>query len=81
MSRDEGTTWIKIRNITNKSLRNHSYVRRPVNAHKDFYSFRADGDADKFSESHLWFSNKSGRKVFELPYKMESNFQKPERIK
>lgn len=80
-SRNEGISWEKICSVTSESVRNHSYVRRPVNAHKNFYSFWADGDADKFSESHLWFSNKKGNKVYELPYKMTSGFQRPERIK
>jgi len=52
-----------------------------VNAQKDFYSFWADGDADKFSESHLFFSNKKGNKVWELPYNMTEDIIKPVRIK
>lgn len=81
ISNDEGKTWEKSRNLTNESLCNHSYVRRPVNAHKDFYAFWADGDADKFSESHLWFSNKNGKKVYILPYEMNNDFEKPIRTK
>jgi hypothetical protein len=77
ISRDEGESWQKIRNLTEKSICNNSYVRRPVNAHKDFYSFWADGNADDFSESHLYFSNKKGNIVWELPYDMKSNFEKP----
>jgi hypothetical protein len=77
ISNDEGETWEKLRNLTNESLCNHSYVRRPVNAHKDFYAFWADGDADKFSESHLWFSNKNGKKVYILPYEMSNEFKTP----
>ncbi len=76
-STDEGMTWKKSRNITDKSIRNNSYVRRPLNAHDDFYAFWADGDADKFSESHLYFTNKQGNKVWELPYIMKSDFEKP----
>jgi hypothetical protein len=81
ISKDEGTTWEKIRNLTQKSVRNNSYIRRPLNANEDFYSFWADGDADKFSESHLFFSNKAGDKVWQLPYDMEENFVKPVRKK
>ena len=77
ISKDEGMTWEKIRNLTEKSVRNNSYVRRPLNANEDFYSFWADGDADKFSESHLFFSNKAGDKVWQLPYDMEESFVKP----
>ena len=81
ISKDEGTTWEKIRNLTQKSVRNNSYVRRPLDANEDFYSFWADGDADKFSESHLFFSNKAGDKVWQLPYDMEESFVKPVRKK
>ncbi len=77
ISRDEGVSWERIRSLTEKSIRNHSYVRRPVNAGKDFYSFWADGDADKFSESHLYFSDKKGNKVLELPYIMVNESEKP----
>jgi hypothetical protein len=48
-------------------------VRRPVNAHKDFYAYWADGDADNLSESHLYFSNKKGTKTRELPYNMSED--------
>lgn len=81
ISRNEGETWQKLHNLTEKSIRNNSYVRRPVNANKDFYSFWADGDADKFSESHLYFSNKKGDKIWELPYNMIDEIEKPVRIK
>jgi hypothetical protein len=76
-SKDEGLTWKKSRNITDKSIRNNSYVRRPLNAHEDFYAFWADGDADKFSESHLYFTNKQGDTVWELPYNMKGDFEIP----
>ena len=70
VSRDEGETWKKIRSLTAGSIRNNSYVRRPLNANRDFYAYWADGDADKLSESHLYFSNRKGNKVWELPYDM-----------
>ena len=77
ISRDEGVTWEKTIDLTRNSARNHSYVRRPLNANDEFYSFWADGDAGKLSESHLYFSNKKGDKVWELPYNMEKEFVKP----
>lgn len=80
-SRDEGKNWTKIRNITSNSPRNHSYARRPLNAHKDFYAYWADGNADTFSESKLYFTNKKGDKVWQLPYQMKDDFEKPVRIK
>lgn len=80
-SRDKGITWKKIRNITYNSTFNHSYARRPLNAHDDFYAFWADGDADKISASSLYFTNKNGNKVWKLPYTMNEEFMKPERMK
>ena len=76
-SRNDGKTWIKKNNLTVNSERNHSYARRPLNAHPDFYSLWADGNADSLSISKLYFCNKAGDKVWELPYEMEGDFQKP----
>jgi hypothetical protein len=78
---DEGKSWEKVRNITQNSVRNHSYARRPLNAHPDFYAFWADGNADQFSESKLYFCNRKGDKVRVLPYDMKGEFAKPERVK
>ena len=75
-SNDEGKTWERTRLLTRKSSRNHSYARRPQNAHEEFYSFWADGNADIFSESILYFSNKKGQ-VWMLPYNMKNDFEKP----
>lgn len=72
ISKDEGKNWTKVRDITHDSPRNHAYVRRPVNAHPDFYGFWADGNPDEMSESRLYFTNKSGGEVWCLPYDMES---------
>lgn len=80
-SSDEGLTWKKIRNVTSNSRLNHSYARRPLNANDEFYAFWADGDADKLSESHLYFSNKAGDQVWMLPYDMKEEMVKPERVK
>ena len=81
ISKDEGVTWGKIRNLTSNSTRNNSYARRPLNANEDFYSFWADGNADKLSESRLYFSDKNGEKVWQLPYEMNKDFEKPQIIK
>ena len=77
-STDLGDTWEKERDVTRNSERNHSYVRRPVNAHDDFYAFWADGDADELSPSYLYFTNKAGAQVWRLPYDMEDDFARPE---
>jgi hypothetical protein len=77
VSLDRGKSWNRKSLLTEKSNRNHSYARRPVNAHDDFYSFWADGDADKFSASNLYFCNKKGDKVWILPYNMKQDFETP----
>jgi hypothetical protein len=81
VSKDNGQSWKKQRNITQNSFRNHSYARRPVNAHPGFYAFWADGNADKFSESQLYFTNKKGNKVWTLPYNMNQDYEKPKKLK
>jgi len=48
------------------------YVRRPVNAHDDFYAYWADGNGREPSDCTLYFADKYGEKVFSLPRKMES---------
>jgi hypothetical protein len=80
-SKDDGKNWEKTKKITEKSLYNHAYARRPLNAHKDFYACWADGDADNFSESRLYFTDRKGNKVWMLPYNMENDFAKPICIK
>lgn len=80
-SRDRGRTWKKVRQLTRGSLRNHTYVRRPVNAHPDFYAFWADGDTEKPSESHLYFTNQKGDHVWRLPPFMRENFARPEVVR
>ena len=80
-SKDEGKTWNFIREITHDSQRNHSYARRPLNAHPEFYAFWADGNPDKFSESRLYFSNHNGTRVYMLPVRMHEDFEKPVLIK
>lgn len=76
-SKDKGATWTKQRAVTANSPRNHSYVRRPRNAHPDFYAYWADGHANEFSESHLYFTNRDGSKVWHLPYNMTEDYATP----
>ena len=76
-SNNQGATWAKQRAVTANSTRNHSYARRPRNAHPDFYAYWADGNADTLSESHLYFTNMAGDKVWRLPYDMTENFAMP----
>jgi hypothetical protein len=64
--------------VTSGSAVNHHYVRRPINAHDDFYAYWADGNPDELSPSHLYFANKQGDRVWRLPYVMEGEFAAPE---
>lgn len=75
-SSDKGRTWKKTRQLTSGSERNHTYVRRPVSAHPDFYAIWADGHGRKPSESDLHFADKDGN-VWLLPRKMNGPSAKP----
>lgn len=79
-SADHGKRWQKARQMTQDSPYNHAYVRRPVNAHPDFYAIWADGHGRQPSDSRLYFCNKNGD-VFRMPVKMTSETQKPELVK
>ncbi|MDI6828240.1 MAG: BNR-4 repeat-containing protein, partial [Armatimonadota bacterium] len=76
VSRNQGKSWVKVRELTTNSKRNHTYARRVVDAHADFYALWADGDALRPSESHLYFASKTG-KVYALPFIMKEKFEKP----
>jgi putative BNR repeat neuraminidase len=76
-SADQGSTWKKVRQLTRGSRFNHTYPRRPVNAHPDFYALWADGDAKQPSESHLYFTNRTGDRVWKLPPTMAGEFGRP----
>lgn len=80
-SRDQGTTWRRTAQLTSASTRNHTYVRRPLNAHPDFYALWADGDARQPSASSLYFTNKAGDRVYKLPAVMTAEFAKPEIVR
>ncbi len=80
-SRDEGKTWTKTRDVTRDSLSNHNYVRRPVDAHPDFCGFWADGNPDEFSPSRLFFVNRAGDRVWQLPYDMDAEVAPPKAVR
>jgi hypothetical protein len=80
-SRDRGRSWQKEKQLTRDSEYNHTYVRRPVNAHPDFYGFWADGHGRQPSPSRLYITDQSGRNVRRLPFTMESGFERPEPIR
>jgi hypothetical protein len=71
VSWDEGKTWNCGKVITSGSPYNHSYARRPLHAADPFYAFWADGDPGRMSESHLYFTDSSGARVWQLPYEMK----------
>jgi hypothetical protein len=76
-SNDQGTTWKKVRQLTEGSRRNHCYVRCPMNAHPDFYALWADGNGnDKSALCRLYFCNKAGD-VRILPQTMSEPFARP----
>ncbi|HOA73766.1 MAG TPA: BNR-4 repeat-containing protein [Phycisphaerae bacterium] len=79
ISTDQGRHWKMVRQMTSGSEYNHTFVRRPVNAHPDFYGFWADGHGRRPSDSRLYFCNKAGD-VFRLPVVMTADSARPERI-
>lgn len=81
VSRDEGMSWVKECDITRNSPGNNSFVRRPLNMHRDFAAFWSDGDAEKLSVSRLFFTNEKCSRVWVLPYEMKNDLEKPVRIK
>ena len=80
VSRDEGSTWVRRRQLTVSSTRNHSYARRPLDARPGFEAFWADGHADTLSPSRLYFSDRKGR-VFMMPDRMIDELEKPIRLR
>ncbi|MCS7026592.1 MAG: BNR repeat-containing protein [Bryobacteraceae bacterium] len=80
LSRDRGGSWKRVKRLTAAREKNHTYARRPVNAHPQFYALWADGDTKKPSESHLYFTDREGTAVWRLPPRMSGEFAKPERI-
>ncbi|MBN7813485.1 BNR-4 repeat-containing protein [Algoriphagus sp. H41] len=79
ISKNQGKTW-KSKPMTSNSEFNHSYARRPVQVHDEFYAFWADGNGREKSFSRLYFSDKKGN-VYLLPTQMDSDFAKPMRVK
>ncbi|MBN2452367.1 MAG: BNR-4 repeat-containing protein [Lentisphaeria bacterium] len=79
LSEDAGHSWTMLKQLTRNSPRNHTYVRRPVNAHPDFYAFWADGHGRQPSESRLYFCTREGE-VFRLPWTTETPMVDPEPV-
>jgi hypothetical protein len=75
-SRDQGDTWTKTRQMTSNSRRNHTYVRRVLNANPDFIAFWADGHGRQPSKARLYLSDLEGN-VFQLPELLSEEHAKP----
>lgn len=80
VSRDGGARWKREKNLTTKSERNHSYVRRPNDASDEFYGLWADGDGRRESKSYIYFTNRKGE-VFRLPSSGTTDFLTPEKVR
>jgi hypothetical protein len=78
-SRDQGATWQLAKTLTHDSRYNHTYARKPVNAHPDFYALWADGSPLEPTPSSLYFATQDGR-VFRLPAHMTTPTAKPELV-
>jgi len=77
-STDKGKTWTRGRQVTKDSPRNHGYVRKAVGGVDPFLYFWADGDPRQLSPSLLYFGDSKGD-VWQLPYTMTSDRQKPQK--
>jgi hypothetical protein len=77
-SADQGATWKRVKQLTHDSPYNHTYCRRPVNAHPDFYAFWADGHGREVSPSRLYFTDREGTHVWQLPVTIEGETARPE---
>lgn len=75
-SSDQGATWKQTRQMTSGSPKNHTYVRRALNAHPDFIGIWADGHGRKPSNSSLYFSDIEGN-VYLLPKTITGTSARP----
>ena len=77
-STDQGATWKRVKQLTHDSPYNHTYCRRPDSAHPDFYALWADGHGLEVSPSRLYFTDREGTHVWQLPATMEGETVRPE---
>ena len=78
-SQNEGVSWQLLEQLTEGSQFNHTYVRHPTNAHDDFYSYWADGNAFAQSASRLYLAGKDGA-VYRMPTNFTGDFAAPELV-
>lgn len=74
-SKNEGKTWKRAITYTKDSPRNHTYVRRPVNAKDPFYSMWTDGNTERITKCYMYIGDSKGN-VYQLPYKMKNDNEK-----
>jgi hypothetical protein len=77
-SDDAGASWQQVKQLTADGEFNHTYARRPVAAHPQFYALWADGNPLEPSASRLYFTDREGSHVWRLPSSMSGDFAKPE---
>jgi hypothetical protein len=78
-SKDQGKSWKQVRQLTSGGRYNHTYARKPLDAHPEFYALWTDGSPLEPTVSSIYFSTKDGR-VYRLPAHMRSASAKPERV-
>lgn len=77
ISEDDGVHWRKEKVLTRDEVYSHTYARRPLGAHPDFYAFWANGKSRRKSSSFLFFTNKNGDHVWQLPERMTKDHEPP----
>lgn len=65
VSENQGRAWTPS-HLTQHSPQNHNFVKRPVNAHEDFYGYWSAGDSVRVSPCPLYYTDRSGQ-VFQMP--------------
>ena len=80
VSTDEGASWTRTRKVTEKSERNHGYLRRSLRGAGRFQSFWSDGNPQGRTEVHLYFGEASGERQWELPYEMTEPTATPKEV-
>ncbi|MBQ9874136.1 MAG: BNR-4 repeat-containing protein [Thermoguttaceae bacterium] len=80
VSRDNGKTWKKEFQLTEKSAVNQCFPRRTIDASPEFYAFWAEGNGREKSISTLRFSTKDG-KIYALPREMKEDWESPIEIR
>ncbi|WP_309397929.1 BNR-4 repeat-containing protein [Cerasicoccus maritimus] len=62
-----GNSWVKTAQLTQNSVHNQSYVRRPSNSNEDFYAFWCSGNTDSFSQVDLYFTDRNFQNISKMP--------------